>query len=292
MHLVDQIKVDVHGGTLTVAHSGEGPVVLALHTTTGNHLSWDMLAAQATHVHLLAPDLRGRGQSSGLPGPYGIDSHLADLAAVLDAVSGGDCGPITVLGHGSGGALGILLAAAHPDQVGRLVLVDARLPSPAEVDSGALTVELPSVRERLEATFGSRAEYYALARYQPAFAAWTAHIQEYVDYELVGGSGTVRCRTRYAALEADALDWIDRGTQVAKALGALRVPAVFLRAGRGMQAEPQPVVSVETVRWLAGLVPAARWVSLPDANHYTIINSADHVRQVAAELLGEPGRHE
>jgi len=37
----------------------------------------------ARDITFLAPDLRGRGASAGLPGPYGLDVHVADLVAVL-----------------------------------------------------------------------------------------------------------------------------------------------------------------------------------------------------------------
>lgn len=290
MYLSDQMEVDVLGGSLMVARSGTGPVVLALHTTTGSHLSWDLLARQTEHIRLVAPDLRGRGQSAGLPRPYGIGQHLADLGAVLNTVVHQD-GGVTVLGHGSGGALGVLLAATYPDLVDKLVLVDARLPSPTDVSAGSLTVELPSVRDRLAATFDNRAEYHALARRQPAFAAWTAHIREYVDYELVEDSEKVRCRTSYEALEADALDWMERGPQVADALRSVEVPVVCLRAGQGMHGEPPPLVDDDAVRWLTGLVPSVRWITEPAANHYTIVNSPPHVRRLSSELLGEARHH-
>lgn len=62
---------------------GAAPVIVALHGITANALSW---AAVARHLDgratLIAPDLRGRAASAGLPGPYGIAAHAEDTAAL------------------------------------------------------------------------------------------------------------------------------------------------------------------------------------------------------------------
>ena len=63
--------VAVDGGDLFVGQWGDrGPVVLALHGITSSHLAWSIAGEQLTaEVQLIAPDLRGRGNSSELPGP-------------------------------------------------------------------------------------------------------------------------------------------------------------------------------------------------------------------------------
>src|SRR5206468_8724220 len=69
--------VPVRGGSLRVARWGEAErIVLGVHGITASSIS---LAPIARHlgeeVSLVAPDLRGRGGSSGLPGSYGIGVH-------------------------------------------------------------------------------------------------------------------------------------------------------------------------------------------------------------------------
>ena len=61
----------------------DAPLVLALHGITGNHLAWAPLHRRVPGHTILAPDLRGRGLSSELPGPFGIARHADDAAAVL-----------------------------------------------------------------------------------------------------------------------------------------------------------------------------------------------------------------
>ncbi|MFZ5850408.1 MAG: alpha/beta fold hydrolase, partial [Actinomycetota bacterium] len=72
------LDVPVDGGTLRVGVWGEaGPVVLAVHGITANHRTWDLVADRLPDVRLVAPDLRGRGRSATLPGPFGMARHAA-----------------------------------------------------------------------------------------------------------------------------------------------------------------------------------------------------------------------
>jgi lipase len=83
-----QIDVDLGDGVMCLHEWGattpDAPVVLAVHGITANGLSWAMVAERLPRVRVVAPDLRGRGGSNGLPGPSGMARHADDLAALLD----------------------------------------------------------------------------------------------------------------------------------------------------------------------------------------------------------------
>lgn len=99
-----------------------GPAqVLAVHGLTGHGRRWQSLAEQhLADVAVLAPDLIGHGRSSW-DAPWTIDANTAALAALLDAEGGA---PVVVVGHSFGGALALNLAAARPDLITALVLLD------------------------------------------------------------------------------------------------------------------------------------------------------------------------
>ncbi len=91
--------------------------VLAIHGLTGHGQRWQTLATRhLTEFAVAAPDLLGHGRSSWAA-PWTIDANVAALAALLDA-------PTVVVGHSFGGAVALKLAAAHPDLVSALVLLD------------------------------------------------------------------------------------------------------------------------------------------------------------------------
>jgi len=100
----------------------DGPIrVLALHGLTGHGKRWQTLATRhLPDVAVAAPDLLGHGRSSW-DAPWTIDANVEALAAMLNA-DGGQ--PVVVVGHSFGAAIALNLAAARPDLVHALVLLD------------------------------------------------------------------------------------------------------------------------------------------------------------------------
>ena len=112
----ETVDVEVRGGSLRVGIWGtetEAPV-LAVHGITANHLAWQLVAEALPDVRIVAPDLRGRGRSSGLPGPYGMVQHADDLAQLIDQLG---LGPVPVVGHSMGGFVAVAVADRHPDLI-------------------------------------------------------------------------------------------------------------------------------------------------------------------------------
>jgi lipase len=99
-----------------------GPVqALAIHGLTGHGQRWQRLAADhLPDISVAAPDLLGHGRSSWAA-PWTIDANVAALAALLEVSADG---PVPVAGHSFGGAVALHLAAARPDLVAALVLLD------------------------------------------------------------------------------------------------------------------------------------------------------------------------
>lgn len=95
-----------------------GPArVLAIHGLTGHGQRWQTLATRHLPDYAIAaPDLIGHGQSSWAA-PWTIDANVAALADLLE-------GPVMVVGHSFGGAVALNLAAARPDLVSGMVLLD------------------------------------------------------------------------------------------------------------------------------------------------------------------------
>lgn len=98
-----------------------GPVqLLALHGLTGHGQRWQHLAERLPETTLAAPDLIGHGRSPWTA-PWTLDANVSALSALLDKQANA---PVLVIGHSFGGALALHLAAAHPNQVTGLLLLD------------------------------------------------------------------------------------------------------------------------------------------------------------------------
>ncbi|HEX4628436.1 MAG TPA: alpha/beta fold hydrolase [Gemmatimonadales bacterium] len=113
-------------GMLFVEDGGdgaEGPPVVFVHSLAGQAGQW---APQLAHLRgrrrAVALELRGHGRSDPpRDGDYAIPSLAADVAAVQTALA---LGPSVLVGHSLGGTVALECAAAQPDQVAGLLLVD------------------------------------------------------------------------------------------------------------------------------------------------------------------------
>lgn len=122
-----------------VHHPGAPRRVFALHGWLDNAASFDALAAQLPDCELVALDLPGHGWSGHRPNGmwYHYVDYLDELVEVLDLLAW----PESVwLGHSLGGALLALLAAARPERVERLVLIESL--GPLAGDSEHATTQL------------------------------------------------------------------------------------------------------------------------------------------------------
>jgi pimeloyl-ACP methyl ester carboxylesterase len=286
----DMIRVPVPGGNLNVARwsarDDAAPVVLAVHGITANSRSWDVVARCLDGaVTLLAPDLRGRGLSGELPGPYGMSTHVMDLLAVLDFLG---IDRVNVLGHSMGAFVSCLLATRHPDRATSVVLVDGGIsfPVPPGLDpDAALAAIVGPALDRLQMTFPSRAAYRAFWQQHPAFRdCWSPDIDTYVQYDLVGVAPQLRSSCDAEAVRTDGRELLVE-PDLGSAIHDLRCPTVLLWAERGLQDQPEGLYTAQRLGQ-AGLDPARVDIRhISGVNHYTSVLSGPGAEVVAGAVF-------
>lgn len=279
--------VTVPGGIHCHVWEPEHPVgtVLAVHGITSSSRAWEPLARHLPEWRIVAPDLRGRGNSNALPGPYGMARHADDVAAALDLLGIDHVVPV---GHSMGGFVVVTLAARRPELLDRLVLVDGGLPLPMPEGvsvEDALQATLGPAAQRLSMTFGSPEEYVAFWQQHPAFKDWNDDVERYVRYDLHEADGGYRPATSYEAMAGDYEDLVcTEGNDFLDALTHLAVPATFLRAPRGMVDEEGGLFPPAYAQQWADRLPVLTVVDVPDVNHYTITLS-DHGAAAVADAV-------
>jgi len=244
------IAVEVPGGALAVAvlTSGSEPV-LAVHGISSQRRLWNWLRAAAPDLSLIAPDLRGRGDSVTVQGPSSISRHAADLVAVLDRLG---VDSVHVCGMSMGGFVAVELAAAYPGRVRSLILVDGGFPMAAA--PGLTREALPAVFRdrlaRLDRQWPSVRDYaeFFVAQTAPLLDPSDPLLLDYLDHDLDGQ----RVRLSSEALIADAADIFFGASKWRQ----LQVPARFLVAEWSTGAGSAPA-------YPAGAVQAFR-AALPD----------------------------
>jgi pimeloyl-ACP methyl ester carboxylesterase len=112
----------LNGASLHIAELGEGPPLLLLHGWPEFWLTWEpVMERLSSRYRLIAPDLRGFGDSEKPDGPFGPADHATDMIALLDALGIRQAG---IVGHDVGGAVMQPLTRMGPERVAALFFFD------------------------------------------------------------------------------------------------------------------------------------------------------------------------
>ncbi len=123
---IDSRFAEVNGTKLHYLTAGKGEPVLLLHGYAQTSHMWRPLIPELAKTHtVIAPDLRGFGQSAKPEGGYGKKSLAQDVHALMGSLGHKRYG---VAGHDIGLMVAYALAAQYPAEVTRIGLMDAFLP--------------------------------------------------------------------------------------------------------------------------------------------------------------------
>lgn len=110
--------VDVKGGRIFFEKSGAGPALVWIHAGIADHRMWNRELDEYARTHTVVTyDVRGLGRSTAATSEY---SDMDDLLALLDHAG---IARAALIGCSAGGRIAIDFTIAHPERVGRLVLV-------------------------------------------------------------------------------------------------------------------------------------------------------------------------
>lgn len=246
--------------------------VLLVHGLTASHKEWDLLGpalAEAGHF-VMAPDLRGRGQSSKPAHGYSIVIHAADLAALCDALGRP---AVDIVGHSLGAVIGMYMAAVYPTRVHRLVMVDAggKIPEDTAQAIGASVSRLGTVYPSLDA-------YLGLMRQLPMIE-WNDLWEEYFRYDAnVQADGTVVSRVPKAAIEEESLALALARTEALPNL--VRAPTLLVRATVGLLGPDRGLILPrDEAERLEGIIPGCQLIEIEGTNHYTVVHSPQFIQE-------------
>jgi pimeloyl-ACP methyl ester carboxylesterase len=105
------------------------PPLLLIHGGRDHARSWDWVARELRRdYHVIAPDLRGHGDSAwAIGGMYSLSDFVLDLTQLADAL---ELGPLHVIAHSLGGSVALQFAGVYPERVRRLVAIEGLGPPP------------------------------------------------------------------------------------------------------------------------------------------------------------------
>jgi pimeloyl-ACP methyl ester carboxylesterase len=275
------VGIEVPGGILAVEQDASASEqVLCIHGISSQRKLWNWLRATEPGLGLIAPDLRGRGDSVGIDGPSSIARHAADMVILLDHLG---LAAVHVCGMSMGGFVAVELAVTCPERVKSLILIDGGFPMAAP--PGLTPAALPAVfqdrlgrLDRSWPTVGDYAEFF-VEQTAPLLDPHDPLLLDYLAHDLVGN----RVRLSSTALIADAAGIFFGPSKWEQ----LTVPTRFLTAQWGAGPGSAPAYpagaaatfrarleALVTVRHLAGADHASSIMSLAAAATASLIAEA------------------
>jgi pimeloyl-ACP methyl ester carboxylesterase len=108
------------------------PPLLLVHGGRDHCRNWDWVAqALRDEWHIIAPDLRGHGDSQwSTDGSYTLAGYVYDLAQLIHQQR---LAPVTIIAHSLGGVVALRYAGVYPATVARLVAIEGLGPPPAKL---------------------------------------------------------------------------------------------------------------------------------------------------------------
>ena len=109
--------------------NADAPPLLLVHGGRDHCRSWDWVAEELRgDWHIIAPDLRGHGDSAWSPdGNYALDALVYDLAQLIHQ---NDLAPVTIVAHSLGGNISTRYTGLFPETVRKLVSIEGLGSSP------------------------------------------------------------------------------------------------------------------------------------------------------------------
>jgi esterase len=221
----------------------------------------------ASEYHVVAPDLRGHGETEwDVQQRYTDEQLAADVRALVSHLN---LRPFTLVGHSMGGAVAFTYAARYPGDVTRLIIEDSAPMPPGRT--------IPEPRS----TFGSRAEVEQSVREaQPNMP--DEAVQRRVDvYYRARPDATWGYRADVVAVRRGRRDqhpdtlWAD--------VRNVQCPTLVIRAG----GEP-PLVSEDTAARLTRENAHIEVVTVPGANHNIHFAHFDAFMPLVRQFLTQP----
>jgi pimeloyl-ACP methyl ester carboxylesterase len=114
----------------------DAPPLLLVHGGRDHCRNWDWIAqALRDDYHIIAPDLRGHGDSQWLlGGSYTIPEFVYDIAQLVDQ---SELKPVTIIAHSLGGMISLQYAGLYPENVVKLVAIEGLGPSRRIIEENA-----------------------------------------------------------------------------------------------------------------------------------------------------------
>jgi 3-oxoadipate enol-lactonase len=260
--------VQANGISISVHDEGTGTPLLFVHGFPLDHSMWHgQLDSLATDYRVIAPDLRGFGQSTVTEGVVTMETYADDLAALLDELGIDSSQKIVLCGLSMGGYIAWQFHRKYKDRLLGLILCDTR----AIADSP----EAVANRKKLAATVLEHGTEPVAAAMMPKLFSAASNEYRQATVEL-----TRQCllATSPQGIAAASLGMAER-PDVTADLPSIEVPALLIVG------EDDQISTVEEMRGIAEAMPNADLLVIPEAGHMSPLENPELVNQAIRKFV-------
>ena len=248
-------KIQVNSIELAYVRQGKGTPLVLLHGYPLDHHVWDDVTPLLTDTFdVIAPDLRGFGQSTTIETPYTMDDFASDIAGLLDNLG---IDETAIAGHSMGGYVALAFARLYPERVHGLALVGSQV--------------LADPPDRKEARYKS-AEDVAKNGIGGVVDAMTTKFTS--DAQLQEFARNTMERQKPAAF-IGALKAMAERQDSNPLLASMKYPVVLIHG------DADALISIDRAREVKVMLPHAHLVEVPGAGHMPMKEN----KELTAEAL-------
>ena len=259
-------SLDANGTELAYVDRGTGLPLLLVHGFPLDHAMWaEQIDALATRCRVIAPDLRGFGQSPAHGDRVTMDQFADDLAALLDRLAINE--PIVLAGLSMGGYIAFQFWRKYASRLRGLILCDTR----ATADTPEVAAGRHDMAERLlHEGLGPLAETMLSKLLADSTHQWRPEIVEQLRNVMMAANPR--------GVAAAARGMAERPNMTAS-LTAIRCPTLVI-VGRSDVISPPA-----EMRRMALAIPDATFVEIPAAGHMAPLENSIAVNASMIEFL-------
>ena len=152
----------------------EKPLLIMIHGGRDHAHNWDWMARSLRDdYHIVAPDLRGHGDSAwAIGGMYALSDFVLDIAQLLEALGQF---PVKIVSHSLGGMVALQYTGLYPDRVEKLVAIEGLGAPPKRVEE----MRRMAPDQRIRAWIGDMQKFAGRSpRQYPSIEAAMSRMQE------------------------------------------------------------------------------------------------------------------
>jgi pimeloyl-ACP methyl ester carboxylesterase len=261
-------EVSLHGHKVRYLMAGDGPLIVLGHGIASSSTAWrEVMPRLAADYTVVAPDAFGHGRSAKPRGDYSLGAYASGIRDLLGVLG---FERATVVGHSLGGGVAMQAAYQFPEYVERLVLVS----------SGGLGREVNALLRA--ATLPGAELFLSLVARNRLITAGEAIGRTAERLGFKAAPDLAEVARGYASLaDGEARHAFLQTVRAVLDLGGQRVSALDrLYLAEDMPTliiwgTDDPIIPVEHGRNAQRLVPGSRYVEVPGAGHWPMLDDPE-----------------